>query len=512
MFDATALLSDTIRKPVSGRSAASRPSSAQADFDKLLTQPKAEDVRRPAPASRLEGKDVPAHSQSRHNDERRAEPSRRDDARPARDEARGADRQGQKRTEAEKPRQAQKDAAPETETTETQAAPDATTKSSDQKTSDQSKPTDGQVASAPASEPVVTQAQLAGQVLALAQTNGTGNGEGFADATVTGTEGALTPIQTEAATAFKDASALASATEPAAKGSEAEARITTKESAPVGAPVVATAQALSTAAEAETRDGDQATAIGSGAGTNKSILPQHIQPSEGKGAETASTDTLATAKNAGEQAIAAATQDASTKPAAAAKEAPRVAEVQSSSFPASGIAATQSQPTIGEAGATKTAQAAPVPDRADAPVPVHAMAVEVGMRAMRGAREFSIRLDPENLGRVDIQLEISEAGEVQAKLVVERVETLALLQRDAKTLERAFDQAGLKSNPDGLQFSLRDPGQQGQQRQDQANNQDQSRNGRPTIDLGPDRSAETEALTRRLHLARREVGGVDISI
>jgi flagellar hook-length control protein FliK len=101
--------------------------------------------------------------------------------------------------------------------------------------------------------------------------------------------------------------------------------------------------------------------------------------------------------------------------------------------------------------------------RADAPVPLQAIAVEIGMRAMRGSKEFSIRLDPEDLGRIDIKLEISEAGQVQAKLVVERVETLQLLQRDAKTLERAFDQAGLKTNPDGLQFSLRDPGQQGRQ-------------------------------------------------
>jgi flagellar hook-length control protein FliK len=101
--------------------------------------------------------------------------------------------------------------------------------------------------------------------------------------------------------------------------------------------------------------------------------------------------------------------------------------------------------------------------RADAPVPLQAMAVEIGMRAMRGSREFAIRLDPEDLGRVDIKLEISEAGQVQAKLVVDKVETLQLLQRDARTLERAFDQAGLKTSPDALQFSLRDPGQQNRQ-------------------------------------------------
>lgn len=115
------------------------------------------------------------------------------------------------------------------------------------------------------------------------------------------------------------------------------------------------------------------------------------------------------------------------------------------------------------AQAADAAQASQPPSRADAPVPVQALAVEIGMRAMRGAKEFQIRLDPEDLGRIDVRLEISEKGEVQAKVMVERVETLQLLQRDARTLERAFDQAGLKTSPDGLQFSLRDPGQQGGQ-------------------------------------------------
>jgi flagellar hook-length control protein FliK len=45
-------------------------------------------------------------------------------------------------------------------------------------------------------------------------------------------------------------------------------------------------------------------------------------------------------------------------------------------------------------------------------------------------------------------------------------ETLALLQRDAKTLERAFEQAGLKSSEGGIDLTLRDPSgdARGQQR------------------------------------------------
>ncbi len=130
--------------------------------------------------------------------------------------------------------------------------------------------------------------------------------------------------------------------------------------------------------------------------------------------------------------------------------------------PVAGIGQQPSGSSASQASTTPATTPQQAMARADAPVPLQALAVEIGMRAMRGAKEFQIRLDPEDLGRIDVRLEIAESGEVQAKVIVERVETLQLLQRDAKTLERAFDQAGLKTNGDALQFSLRDPGHQGQ--------------------------------------------------
>jgi flagellar hook-length control protein FliK len=167
----------------------------------------------------------------------------------------------------------------------------------------------------------------------------------------------------------------------------------------------------------------------------------------------------------------------------------------------------QAQPSA-QTLAAANAQATQPPSRADAPVPMQVFAVEIGMRAMRGAKEFQIRLDPEDLGRIDVKLEISEKGEVQAKLMVERVETLQLLQRDARTLERAFDQAGLKTNPDGLQFSLRDPGQQGGQQgrgfEEQARASGLSRD---TADAEPDILPTISAIYRA-----PANGGLDIRI
>lgn len=98
------------------------------------------------------------------------------------------------------------------------------------------------------------------------------------------------------------------------------------------------------------------------------------------------------------------------------------------------------------------------PMKAADAMPVQAVPIAIGLKALEGAREFEIRLDPAELGRVDVKLSISEDGRVQASLVVDRVETLALLQRDARTLERAFDQAGLTADANAIQFSLRQDG------------------------------------------------------
>lgn len=99
------------------------------------------------------------------------------------------------------------------------------------------------------------------------------------------------------------------------------------------------------------------------------------------------------------------------------------------------------------------------------PTPLQMLPIEIGMQAVRGVTNFQIRLDPAELGRVDVKLQIRENGEVNASLVVDRVETLQMLKRDASTLQYAFEQAGLKQSPDGLSFSLRGEGQQGQQQE-----------------------------------------------
>ena len=91
-----------------------------------------------------------------------------------------------------------------------------------------------------------------------------------------------------------------------------------------------------------------------------------------------------------------------------------------------------------------------------AAVPIAGIAVEIAARAFEGKRRFEIRLDPPELGRIDVRLDVGRDGQVTSRLVVERAETLDLLRRDAATLERALQSSGLRTDDAGLQFALRD--------------------------------------------------------
>ncbi|MDB5563274.1 MAG: FliK [Hyphomicrobiales bacterium] len=84
------------------------------------------------------------------------------------------------------------------------------------------------------------------------------------------------------------------------------------------------------------------------------------------------------------------------------------------------------------------------------------MAYEIIRHAQAGASHFQIRLDPPELGRIDVKMHVDNSGTLNAKMTVDRVETLDLLKRDSSTLERALSQAGLDSgSKTNLEFSLR---------------------------------------------------------
>jgi len=98
-----------------------------------------------------------------------------------------------------------------------------------------------------------------------------------------------------------------------------------------------------------------------------------------------------------------------------------------------------------------------------AAIPLAGVAVEIAGKALAGKNRFEIRLDPPELGRIEVRLDVDRNGNVTSRLTVDRPETLDLLRSDASGLERALQDAGLKTADNSLQFSLRDQSMNQQQ-------------------------------------------------
>ncbi len=162
--------------------------------------------------------------------------------------------------------------------------------------------------------------------------------------------------------------------------------------------------------------------------------------------------------------------------------------------------ASQTAPQAAAGASAPPASAAPA-----APVPLPGLAVAIAARASAGKHDFSIRLDPPELGRVDVRLSVDKDGHLTSHLVADRKDTLALLQRDASGLQRALQDAGFKTADSGMQFSLRDSGQQQQQQQ-------QSSGGNAGHIVLNDETPGAEAIPSGYGRYLGRVGGVDIRV
>ncbi len=136
------------------------------------------------------------------------------------------------------------------------------------------------------------------------------------------------------------------------------------------------------------------------------------------------------------------------------------------------------------------------------------IAFELGRQITDGNTRFQIRLDPPELGKIDVRLEIDKGGQVNARLTVEKAETLDLMQRDQRGLERALQQAGIDSGKTNLEFSLKQNPFAGQNAQ-----QDQRGDGQQGRSSGEGQEAEVvdePAPTVNLYRGTLQARGVNI--
>jgi flagellar hook-length control protein FliK len=81
--------------------------------------------------------------------------------------------------------------------------------------------------------------------------------------------------------------------------------------------------------------------------------------------------------------------------------------------------------------------------------------MQIVQAASRRIERLVVQLEPAALGRVEVRLDFSRDNRVSALIAAERPETLDLLQRDSRALERGLQDAGLELEREGLSFSLR---------------------------------------------------------
>jgi flagellar hook-length control protein FliK len=87
---------------------------------------------------------------------------------------------------------------------------------------------------------------------------------------------------------------------------------------------------------------------------------------------------------------------------------------------------------------------------------VEQISVHIVKAVNAGTDRIDIRLEPASLGRIEVRLEVSGDGRVRAAIAADSPDTLNLLKSEARGLERALQDAGLKSDFAGLSFHLRD--------------------------------------------------------
>lgn len=251
-----------------------------------------------------------------------------------------------------------------------------------------------------------------------------------------------------------DATAQKQAPQTAGNGEAQQTASTTKE--PVNLPLRPTTgpqQAVIDAASTEQAvDPDTVAAA--------AVAKAGAKPLKGLGQETAEAfaGKKADAKQAAASAAAApqaapiqqAMRNAGTPPQTAPinvtpaeiQPAPRGGEIPSSMQPASNAATVRIGTLPGQSQPTQ--------------VPAMAIALQMARNLQKGTNRFEIRLDPPEMGRIDVRMEVRRDGHVTAHLTVEKPETLDLLQRDARALQQALNNAGLDADENSLNFSLRD--------------------------------------------------------
>jgi hypothetical protein len=141
------------------------------------------------------------------------------------------------------------------------------------------------------------------------------------------------------------------------------------------------------------------------------------------------------------------------------------------------------------------------------------VSVQIDKAVKDGKDTVKIQLRPLDLGRIEVKLEMLGDGHVSATVTADKPETLALLQKDVKGLEKALEDAGLKTDSSATSFNLRGDQQQNANRGQNSNGQRPGAG--PSLGFAQGADTDTPALAAVQAQRATRAGlrsGVDISV
>ncbi len=86
---------------------------------------------------------------------------------------------------------------------------------------------------------------------------------------------------------------------------------------------------------------------------------------------------------------------------------------------------------------------------------VEQVKVNITKSAVKGVDTIEVKLNPRELGDVEIKMQIGRDGKLTAHIVTSRPETMEALKEDAAGLEQAFNEAGFRMDEGALSFGSR---------------------------------------------------------
>ena len=89
--------------------------------------------------------------------------------------------------------------------------------------------------------------------------------------------------------------------------------------------------------------------------------------------------------------------------------------------------------------------------------------VNITKSAVKGVDSIDIKLKPEDLGHIQIKMQISKDGKLQAHIVASRPETMEILQSEVQNLEKAFQDAGFDTDAGSFSFSFQEGAESGRE-------------------------------------------------